>query len=212
MNKQLIHITTDMNAELAALEMRLGKLKNDAPSVLVKAVNDVARKVRRQIIKDVKGEYVFQDKEKLKAQTALKMKSARKNRIEATLKSRGPMQDLAKFLVSPKTISRGMEHPPLYKAQVQKRSGLKALDGNPKPFITQFKSEHIAVAVRVPGKKMKKNPHRTFIKKLLSPAVPHMLGNPDIQAAAQAMVGDLLPQAVQKQIDKLLAQRGGEQA
>lgn len=115
------------------------------------------------------------------------------------------MKGLMEFLVSPQTVAHGPARPAYYTAQVRKKGGAKALDGSPKPFITQFKNGHIAVVVRVPGKRMKKHPKKTFIKKLLSPAVPHMLNNPDIREAAQSMVDQELPAAVRKQVAKVLA-------
>lgn len=201
---RFLDLMIDTGPELEKLRKRLGDLSDKAPDVLAKAVNTVARQVRRQITKDAQGEYTLREKGELGATKALPMKSATRRNLTATLTSKGPMLDLMKFLVAPQYVSRGTIRPDAYAAQVRTAGGMKRLDGEPKPFVTQFKSGHIAVAVRVPGKKMKNNPSRTFIKKLLSPAVPHMLGNERIRARAQELVDERLPAAVEQQVAKLL--------
>ena len=47
----------------------------------------------------------------------------------------------------------------------------------------------------------------TKIKKLLSPAVPHMLGNEEVMAQAEQLTFSVLEAEVQKRIDKTLAER-----
>lgn len=205
MSENIIIIQTDLDEALKKLRRQLGPLQEQAPAVLAKAVNDVARQVRKQIVKDARGEYVLQDATALHANKAMKLQGARKSKPEATIKAQGEMQDLMKFLVSPTALSRGAGRPGAYAAQVRKGGGIKALGGSPKPFVTQFRSGHIAIVTRVPGKTMKSNPKRTFIKKLLSPAVPHMLRNPEVQEEAERLVAQRLPTAVQKQVEKLLA-------
>ncbi|WP_087064436.1 hypothetical protein [Intestinibacillus massiliensis] len=206
-----ITLMADTGAELGYIREALADLEGHAPAVLAKAVNDVARRVRKQITKDAKGGYVLQKRSELNASVAMKIKTATKSDPCATLTSEGPMKDLMEFLVSPQTVAHGPARPAYYTAQVRKKGGAKALDGSPKPFITTFKNgplsenNHTAVVVRVPGKRMKKHPKKTFIKKLLSPAVPHMLNNPDIREAAQSMVEQELPAAVRKQVAKVLA-------
>lgn len=197
-------IEIDFNAELRNVEEKLGSLKDKAPDVLRNALNTTARKVRKQIVKDAKGEYQLSDKSLLQATKAMKMTNARKGTLMAVLKSQGGVNDLMKFMVSPTTLARGELAPDSYIAQVLKGTGAKSLDYDPKPFITQFRSGHIAVVERVPGRKMVSNPEKDFIKKLLSPSVPHMLKNPEVQEKASEIMESELPRQIEKQIEKYL--------
>lgn len=201
-------IYIDFDAELKRIEERLGNLGDKAPNALRNALNTTARKIRKQIVKDARGQYVLKDKKQLQATKAMKMSNAKPSNLVATLRSSGSSNELMNFLVSPESLSRGNNAPAVYAAQVLKASGTKSLDGDPKPFVTQFQSGHIAIVERVPGKRMRSNPKKEALKKLLSPSVPHMLKNKDVQAKANRMLMEELPDQIEKQIQKILAQGG----
>lgn len=197
-------IEIDFNTELRDIERRLGELSDKAPDALRNALNATGRKIRRQIVKDAKGEYQLSEKSLLQATKAMKMTNAKKGNLKAVLRSEGEANDLMKFMVTPTSLARGELAPDSYLAQVLKGSGAKSLDYDPKPFITQFRSGHIAIVERVPGKKMRSNPEKDFIKKLLSPSVPHMLKNPEVQEKANTILASELPEQITKQINRYL--------
>ncbi len=64
-----------------------------------------------------------------------------------------------------------------------KRGGRKTLSGNPKPFITKFKSGHIAVVQR-------EGNSRTPIKQLLGPGVSILFGSKKIMDATKRVIND----------------------
>ena len=96
---------------------------------------------------------------------------------------------------------------------------MKLLEANGlKAFVTTFASGHTAIVQRHPpaeystgrGSRSQKYGERadmTKIKKLLSPAVPHMLGNEEIMAQAEQLTFSTLEAEVQKRIDKAMAER-----
>ena len=85
-----------------------------------------------------------------------------------------------------------------------------------KAFVARFASGHTAIVQRQAGKqytsagasaraeKYGRGVDMTKIKKLLSPAVPQMLGNAEGVEAAQALVIELLDKELDKQIEKAL--------
>lgn len=188
----------DVDKQIDEIEKMLGNLSNKAPAIMKNALNSVARQVRKSIVKDAQGEYEMSAKmkAKMKATKAASVKSATANRMMATILSVGSMSDLMEFMVTPTAISNG-QSPSGYAAKVLKSSGLKHLNGDPKPFITQFQSGHIAIVTRL-------SQNRLPVKKLLSPSVPHMLNNDKVREEAEALTYQLLPNEIEKQIDKLL--------
>jgi|GEM_PF-2326255 len=206
MSNDTVSVDPRVSMQLAEIRKRLGDLESKAPSILMNALNATGRAVRKQIVMEAKNEYKITKSGMMTLNNAMPIaKRASRADLTVILKSEGPMNDLMSFMVSPKTISRGTVRPDSYMAQVLKAGGSKMLDGDPKPFVTQFRSGHIAIAVRVPGRKMVSDPSKDFIKKLLSPAVPHMLNNDDIQEKAQKMVEEILPQKIDALIAKTLA-------
>lgn len=208
-----LQLDLDMDKMLLDIQRRLGDMKSDAPKVLAQAVNAAARSVRKQIVKDAKGEYALSGKAKamLSATKALQLKTAKKSNMEATLTSKGAMNELMDFVVSPNSLAVWKDRPAGLQGQVKKKSSPKPLQiGSIKAFITRFSSGHIAVVERVPGKYMAPNvgkygnTRKQALKKLLSPSVPHMLRNPDIQENARTLVGQELPGYVEKYIAKKL--------
>ena len=204
MSGERAFIEIDTEAQLAAIIRKLDSLpdKIAAPNILKNAINATARKVRKQITKDAAGVYAIKDK------AILKQKD-----LTATIRSRGPMQDIMAFMTRPNTATGAAA------AQVLQSGSMKLLEANGlKAFVTTFASGHTAIVQRHPpaeystgrGSRSQKYGERadmTKIKKLLSPAVPHMLGNEEVMAQAEQMTFSVLEAEVQKRIDKTLAER-----
>lgn len=208
-------LVIDTDKEIAAIIAKLHKLPDQiaAPSILKNAINATARKVRKQITKDASGQYAIKDKSLLKKedQGAPKVYTASAADLTATIRSKGPMQDIMAFMTRPNTETGAAA------AKVLNSGTMKPLEaGKLKAFVATFASGHTAIVQRhPPGKYSSGRETRasrygdyadmTKVKKLLSPAVPHMLGNEEVMAQAERLTYDTLQAEIQKRIDKVLA-------
>ena len=217
MSGERAFIEIDTEAQLAAIIRKLDSLpdKIAAPNILKNAINATARKVRKQITKDAAGVYAIKDKTilKQKDQGAPQVYTASASDLTATIRSKGPMQDIMAFMTRPNTATGAAA------AQVLQSGSMKLLEANGlKAFVTTFASGHTAIVQRHPpaeystgrGSRSQKYGERadmTKIKKLLSPAVPHMLGNEEVMGQAEQLTFSTLEAEVQKRIDKAMAER-----
>ena len=82
-------------------------------------------------------------------------------------------------------------------AKVLNSGAMKPLEaGGLKAFITTFRSGHTAIVQR-------RGAERLPVKKLLSPAVPHMMGNEEVRAEAEALAYETLQREIGKRIEQL---------
>ena len=110
MSGERAFIEIDTEAQLAAIIQKLDRLpdKIAAPNILKNAINATARKVRKQITKDAAGVYAIKDKAilKQKDQGAPQVYTASASSdLTATIRSRGPMQDIMAFMTRPNTAT-----------------------------------------------------------------------------------------------------------
>ena len=213
----MIHIEVDTQAEILRIGQRLERLALQAPDVLRLSINAAARKVRKQITKDVAGTYTIKDDVlKDKSKGAPRLQTAKPGNIEAVIRSKGPVNDLIDYLTN--TTDQGV------KAKVMKSGGMKLLErGGAPAFEVQFSSTHKAIAQRMVGQsytvggaadRVKKYgmPHRgqwpdmTRIKVLTGPSVPSMMSNEEVQEKARAMLYMVLDQEIDKRIAKAIRQ------
>lgn len=215
MSEPRAFIEIDAEAQIRAIVQKLNRLPDQiaAPNILKNALNATARKVRKQITKDAAGRYAIKDASILKKedQGAPKVYTASVSDLEATIKSKGPMQDIMAFLTRPNTATGAAA------AQVLKGGTMKPLEaGDLKAFVTTFASGHTAIVQRHPpgeysagrghrGDKYGQGADMTKIKKLLSPAVPHMLGNEAVMAEAERLTFETLQAEIEKRINKVNA-------
>ena len=205
-------IRIDADAEIAKIVMRLNKLSYEmSNSILKNSINAAARKVRKQIVIDAQGEYAIKNKSILrrKEEGAPKLFTAKPSDLTAEIKSRGPMQDIMSFMTRPNTKTGAAA------AKVLNSSSLKSLEIHGiKAFVTRFASGHIAIVQRNPPNMYSKGRQRranqygpqadmTKIKKLLSPAVPHMLGNEEVRGKAEVLLHEILDAEIRKRIDEM---------
>ena len=121
------------------------------------------------------------------------------------------MRDIMDFLTQPNSDTAAAA------AQVLNSGSMSPLENNGmKAFVARFASGHVAIVQRQANKrytsagastraeKYGSGADMTKIKKLLSPAVPQMLGNAEGVEAAQALVIELLDKELDKQIEKAL--------
>ena len=185
-DQSILQIDTD--EELARVMRQLKTLPQQlgAPNVLKNALNSTARKVRRQIIKDSKGRYALKEKKALQSES--KILSASASTLEAAVLAKGPMRDIMDFMTQPNTDTAAAA------AKVLNSGAMKPLEaGGLKAFITTFRSGHTAIVQR----------RGLPVKKLLSPAVPHMMGNEEVRAEAEALAYETLQREIGKRIEQL---------
>ena len=216
MSEQSVFIQIDADAEIAKIVMKLNKLSYEmSNSILKNSINAAARKVRKQIVIDAQGEYAIKNKSILRKQAegAPKLYTAKTSNLTAEIKSRGPMQDIMSFMTRPNTQTGAAA------AKVLNSSSLKPLEIHGiKAFVTRFASGHIAIVQRNPPNLYSTSAGRqarafqygpqadmTKIKKLLSPAVPHMLGNEEVRGKAEELLQEILDVEIRKRIDKINA-------
>ena len=214
MNQTESLIRIDVEEELQRIIAQLDRLQDQvaAPNLLKNALNATARKVRKQIVKDAKGQYVIKDTGILKdeKQGAPKVLTATAASMSAAVRSRGPMQDIMAFMTRPNQGTGAAA------VQVLASGSMKPLEVDGlKAFVTRFASGHTAIVQRHPpatysdgrtarAGKYGANADMTKIKKLLSPAVPHMLGNETVRSQAEALAYETLQAEIDKRIAKVL--------
>lgn len=194
MSESMIQI--DVEGELQKIIQQLDRLPDQiaAPNILKNAVNATARKVRKQLVKDAKGEYAIKDTKGLKDESkgAPKVLTASAANMTAAVRSRGPMQDIMAFMTRPNQGTGAAA------AQIMASGSMKPLEmGGLKAFVTKFASGHVAIVQR-------KGADRLPVKKLLSPAVPVMLGNERVRSQAEALAYETLQAEIDKRIAKVL--------
>ena len=192
-------LMVDTDEELKKIIRQLNSLPDQiaAPKILKNALNSTARKVRAQVVRDAKERYAITDKRALKEKTrgAPQVNTASVSSLTATVRSRGPMQDIMTFMTQPNTATGAAA------AKVLKNGSMKELEkGDLKAFVTRFASGHVAIVQR-------RGEERMPVKKLLSPAVPHLLGNEEVRAQAEVLAYDILRNEIQKRIQKINAAR-----
>ena len=211
-NESIIHI--DVEEELQKIIQQLNRLSDQiaAPNILRNALNSTARKVRKQMVTDVKGEYAIKNTKALRdtTQGGPKVLTASSGSLSAAIRSRGPMQDIMSFMTRPNTKTGAA------RAKILSSGSLKLLEMDDlKAFVTRFASGHTAIVQRHPpatystgqasrAGKYGAHADMTKIKKLLSPAVPHMLGSEAVRAQAEALAYETLHAEIDKRIAKVL--------
>lgn len=193
MSKDIIQI--DVESELRNIIRQFHSLPEQiaAPKVLKNALNSAARKVRKQMVQDVKGEYAVTKQKILrdKSQGAPQVLAASPSNLSAAIRSRGAMQDILSFKTRPNTKTA-----PAW-AQVFASGPLKPLEVNGiKAFLVTFTNGHTAIVDR-------RGRDRMPIKKLLSPSVPHMLNNEAVRGPAEDMTYELLQAEIQRRVEKI---------
>lgn len=194
----------DVDKELQKIIQRLDSLPDQiaAPDILKNAINSTARKVRKRIVKDIKGEYAIKNEKILtdEGEGAPKVLTATASDTSAAIRSRGPMQEIMAFMTRPNQGAGAAA------AQVLASGRMKPLEVDGlKAFLATFvnenskgeRTEHAAIVQR-------RGKERLPLKKLMSPAVPHMLGNETVRGRAEALTYETLQVEIDKRIKKVL--------
>lgn len=145
-------VQIDVVPSLEEIEKQLGDLKDKAPAILKKALNDTAKWTGRELAKEAQARYQVKTMKFAKEFTILK---ASNGRLQATLRAKGAPLAVSKFKTSPtKPIASGHGSPAVKVAVLQGKPA-KEVAGRQgrKAFLTKYSSEHIAVVQRQPGEK-----------------------------------------------------------
>lgn len=196
-------VFVDLDRHIEDIAEKLGDLHDQTPKVLRSALSNTSRRVRKKVLKEAQARYAYQDDGAWKATNkgALHLKAGTKgDKFYTRLFSAGPMSELLDFMVAPSEYSPD-SRPDAHAAKVLSSGALKILGDKPKPFITKFKSGHIAVVQRT-------GDDRLPVKKLLSPSVPSMVQNAGLRETAESMLATELPVQIQKAIDRTLRKAG----
>lgn len=196
-------LIVDLDTFTEEVDRALGELKTETPKVLRSALSNTARRVRKKVVKEAEKRYAYQDDVAWKASNAGALKLKAKTKRDAfytRLVSSGPMNELLDFMVSPSTYAPD-SRPDAHKAKVLTSGALKILGDKPKPFVTKFRSGHIAVVSRTGDKRLP-------VKKLLAPAVPSMVQNAGLRKTAEELMATELPTQIQKAIQRTLKKAG----
>ena len=198
--------------DLREIEQYLGMARDKSKTILRSAINDTAKDTMNLLLDETVKRYVMK---RSTVKKTMNLKKATASNLTATIKVTSPTTELYDFKVSPKKYVHPLDFankPSVYKGKVLKSAKLSKLVLRPgtardkyKAFIVKYQSGHITIGQRVPGKKMKSKPHKEFVKTLLSPSVPTMMGNEKgVLGVVQPQMHDLLVEHIARRIERHL--------
>lgn len=204
----MIHFQVEME-DLTRIESALGMMKDKSKMVLRTAINNTAKQTVTLLAEEANREYYIT---KAKVKKTISTRKATVGKLEALITSSEPVNELYDFKVNPRTYIRGGGVPGGYKGNVRRDKSASELVLKPgaggdqyKAFVVRYKSGHITVGQRVPGKRMKSNSNKEFVKTLLSPSTPNMLGyEKGVYGVVEPQMYDMLQQNIQTQIQRYL--------
>ena len=173
----MIHFQVEMQ-DLTKIEAALGMTKDKSKIALRSAINNAAKQIEKTMSSETKGRYVF--KKDIKAANELKKSTTRS--LQAIITVRGTPNELYDFQVRPQTYYPGSKGAPKWikargknETQFHKIAARMDASGDKyKGFVVKYHSGHLALAERVPGKKMRSDPRKEAIESLYSLATPKM--------------------------------------
>lgn len=202
-------VTKDLDNDFVYVQQCLGDLRRKAPNALRNAVNQTARKYRKVVHSKVKEKYSPTDPDVIedirKVSNFMQMRNAKNTDLTAILSMHAKVITPFEFHVSSKKVTNEEKpRPKFYSAKVLSSSGMKPLNGNPKPFVVRFSNKHKAMVVRTPGKRMQEHPEKEAMRALYSPNKVNMANAVGAKELANEVVRDELTALIETQIDKIL--------
>lgn len=204
----MVHFLVNMQ-DLTRIEAALGMMKDKTRYVLRAAINATAKQTIMLLSDEANKEYYIS---KAKVKKTLSVKNATVRDLTAIVTSQDPVNELYDFRVIPRTYICGGGVPGGYKGNVRRDKDAAQLELRPgaagdqyKAFVVKYRSGHITVGQRVPGKQMKSKPDKEFVKSLLSPSTPNMLGYEEgVYGVVEPQMYDMLQRNIQEQIQRFL--------
>ena len=204
----MIHFQVEME-DLSRIESSLCMMKDKSKMVLRTAINNTAKQTVVMLADEANRQYYIT---KGKVKKTITTKKATAWNLVAIITSAEPVNELYDFKVNPRTYVRGGGVPGGYKGNVRRGNTAAKLILKPgaagdqyKAFVVKYQSGHITVGQRVPGKSMKSKPEKEFVKTLLSPSTPNMLGyEQGVYGVVEPRMYDMLQSNIQAQIQRYL--------
>lgn len=206
----MIRIQVEME-DLRRIEYSLGMMRDKSKIVLVNAINTTAKQSMKLLVDEANKEYQIRQPAQVRKTMELRKATARKP--SATIISSGRVNELYNFMVNPRTYIRGGGVPGGYKAHTKRGEAYREIflkqnagaGDKYRAFIVRYKSGHTTLAQRRPDRKMKSNPKKEFVKTLLAPSIPNMLGyEQGVYGTVEPQIQELLQENIQKQILRYL--------
>jgi hypothetical protein len=194
-NGSMLEVEVD-EATLKAIELKLGKMKKDAPRALKNAVNKTARDTKKELANTAQETYTIKT---MRFKKNVAQKNATQSNPTATLKVRGKANNLKSF------TTKGNTDAVAAKAKVLKTGGLKALDGNgtrSKAFLVTIdngksKKSHTGIFER-------KGKNRYPVDELYSLTAPGMVGSERVYGKLEPEITKTLYKNINAQIKKIM--------
>lgn len=188
------------------IEGKLDVIGKSKESVLKTSVNNTAKKAQRLLAQKASAVYTGKASRKSAIMSRSSIVKANAGNPTATIKFKSPVHEIKEFHVSSLAISKttfrknGKRGGRKIKGNVLKGSS-KALDH---AFVVQFKSGHVSVVSRIPGSKMKSNPNKEKLRKLLSPSDKVMIGGDKVYDATKDEIAEILNEQVKAVMAKAI--------
>lgn len=200
----MIHFQVEMQ-DLTEIESALGMMKDKSKMVLRTAINNTAKQTVTLLVNEANRQYYIG---KSKVKKTITTKKATAGKLETIITSQEPVKELYDFKVRPKAYNPRNRPKAGHTGNVRRDKKASRLYLKPgesgdkyKAFVVKYKSGHITIGQRVPGKKMKSDPTKEFVKTLLSPSTPNMLGyEQGVYGVVEPQMYDLLQKNIQEQI------------
>lgn len=198
----MIEIKVDKN-QINKVQNTLHSMQMKSPEVLKKAINETAKQARKELSQKAQQTYALKTRG---FNSSMKIKGATVSKLEANIITKGEALEIGKFKASPFKYTTGKNRPSYIKAKVLSSSNMKALiKSDVKAFVSKFRNGHVAIVQRVPGKVMESNPKKTFLKKLLSPSIPQMIGNErEVYGSVEPKIQTLLQENIQRELIRVM--------
>lgn len=207
----MIHFQVDMQ-DLTEIEAALGMMKDKSRMVLKAAINNTAKQTVTLLVDEANKEYQFTQPAQVRKTLSLQ-KATTKN-LTALVTSKGRVNELYNFMVKPRTYIRGGGVPGGYGAHTKRgaayqdiflKQNAAADEDKYRAFVVKYKSGHKTLAQRRPGKRMKSDPSKEFLKTLFAPSIPNILGDEQgVYGVVEPKMYDMLQQNIQAQILRFL--------
>lgn len=183
MSTSTIKLTADKAMERA--QKLLSEVPSGAETALMRALNRAAQSGKSQAVKEVRARYTVKAGDIRKTLTTTK---ATRTNLEAEIVSRGSPLSLAAFKHTPKTDTTGAARKRV-RVAVKKEGGLKPLG---QAFVWRGKIMQRIGKTRLP------------IEKKIGPAVPSMIGNPDVVEAIEEKTQETVVKRLDHEVNRIL--------
>lgn len=207
----MIHFQVDMQ-DLTEIEAALGMAKDKSRMVLKAAINNTAKQTLTLLVDEANKEYQFTQPAQVRK--TLSIQKATTKNLTALVTSKGRVNELYNFMVKPRTYVRGGGVPGGYGAHTKRgaayqdiflKQNAAADEDKYRAFVVKYKSGHKTFAQRRPGKRMKSNPSKEFLKTLFAPSIPNILGDEQgVYGVVEPKMYDMLQQNIQAQMLRFL--------